>query len=157
EDMIDDLHFEEVVARAERAALLGAARLGVIADGVRVRAVEMSVRLRVLDVAALAVSLADDVARPLREQPRHLAAAELVTARLAGGGGNVLEEAIDQLAQMVLHFAVEEIRPDQTYAAVDIVAHPPRRYHTSVIRIRRAHAADAEAVAPMNIRHGQTG
>ena len=32
EDVIDDLHFEEVIAGAERAALFGAAVQGVIAD-----------------------------------------------------------------------------------------------------------------------------
>ena len=51
EDVIDDLHFEEVVARAERAALLRAALDGVVADRVRVGAVEAAVGLGVVDVA----------------------------------------------------------------------------------------------------------
>ena len=46
EDVIDDLHFEEVVAGAERAALLRAALHGVVADRVGLGAVEPAVRPR---------------------------------------------------------------------------------------------------------------
>ena len=45
EDLIDDLDFEEVVARAERAALIGAARERPLADRGRVRPVEPAVGL----------------------------------------------------------------------------------------------------------------
>src|SRR5262249_347485 len=41
--------------------------------------------------------------------------------------------------------------------AVDIVAHPPRRYYPSLVRVSRAHPADAEAVAPVDVGHGQAG
>ena len=54
EDVIDDLHFEEVVAGAERAALLRAAVEGVVADHVRVGAVEPALGLGVVDVAGVA-------------------------------------------------------------------------------------------------------
>ena len=51
EDGIDDLHFEKMIARAERAALIGAAHDGAIADRVRLGAVEAAVGLGVFDVA----------------------------------------------------------------------------------------------------------
>ena len=51
EDAVDDLHFEEVVARAERAALVGAALDGAVADAVGVGAVEPAAGLGVLEVA----------------------------------------------------------------------------------------------------------
>ena len=51
EDVIDDLHFEEMVSRAERAALVGASELGTIADSVWIGAVEAAVGLREVDVA----------------------------------------------------------------------------------------------------------
>ena len=49
--MVDELHFEEVVARAERAALLLAAGQGAVADLVGVGAVEPAVGLGVVEVA----------------------------------------------------------------------------------------------------------
>ena len=51
EDVIDDLHLEEVVAGAQRAALVRAALEGAVADGIRVGAVEPALGLGVLDVA----------------------------------------------------------------------------------------------------------
>ena len=68
EDVIDDLHFQEVVAGAERAALLGAAVQGVIADRVGIGAVEPAVGLGVVDVARRRQAAAEQVARPFAQQ-----------------------------------------------------------------------------------------
>ena len=68
EDVIDDLHFQEVVARAERAALLRAAVDGVIADQVGIGPVEPAMRLGVVDVALRRQAAAQQIARPLGQE-----------------------------------------------------------------------------------------
>src|SRR5262249_11372019 len=128
EDLIDDLHFEEVVARAERAALLGAAGQGEVADVVGHGTVEAALGLGVLDIAARRQAAADQVARALGHELPQLLLVELVAARAAGAGGDVAEEIIYQRADLRFDLAEGEIGSDQTYPAVDIVAYPPRRY-----------------------------
>ena len=51
----------------------------------------------------------------------------------------------------------DEVRPHQADAAIDVVADPAGRNHAPFGRIGRAHAADAEAVSPMDIGHGEAG
>src|SRR3954452_5149628 len=57
----------------------------------------------------------------------------------------------------MLHVPVVKVGPDQTYPAIDIVAHASGRYYTSLIGVGGADAADAEAVAPVDVGHGQAG
>ena len=71
--------------------------------------------------------------------------------------GNVGEQFVDQRFQMRLHFGQLQIRAHHAHAAVDVVAHAAGRDHAPFVRIGRANAADAEAVAPVNIGHGQAG
>src|SRR5262249_33713219 len=86
EDVVDDLHFEEVVARAERAALLGAAGQGAVADAVGLGAVEPAAGLGVLGVARRAQAAAQDVADALGHQLLQLLVVEVVAAALARPG-----------------------------------------------------------------------
>ena len=58
---------------------------------------------------------------------------------------------------MRLNVPIRKIGPDQPDAAVDVVTHPAGRNDPAFIRIGRADSADAEAVAPVDIRHGQAG
>ncbi len=51
ENDIDNLHFEEVIARAECATLIRPALLGVVGDLCRVGAVEPPLRLGEIDIA----------------------------------------------------------------------------------------------------------
>ena len=77
-DAIDDLHFEEVVARAEGAALLAAALDGVRGDFVRVGPVDTAVGLGVIQVLQLTEVAVDHEARPLAEDALGLGNVELV-------------------------------------------------------------------------------
>ena len=45
----------------------------------------------------------------------------------------------------------------QPHAAIDVVAHTARRDHAPFLRIGCANAADAEAIAPMDIGHREAG
>src|SRR5216683_4521225 len=58
---------------------------------------------------------------------------------------------------MRLDVAVEEVGPDQTNTTVDVVPDSPRRDDPTLIRVRRANAADTETVTPMDVRHRQAG
>src|SRR5437879_5891105 len=78
-------------------------------------------------------------------------------ARLADPGRHPAEQLIDERAQVRLDIAVEEVASTQTYTTIYIVPHPARRTDAPLIRVGRTDAADAEAVAPVNVRHGQAG
>src|SRR5439155_11892897 len=123
----DDLDFHEVVARAERAALLGAALLGVVGDRVGVGAVEVAAGLGVVHVARFAQVALDDVARAFREQALEVLAAEGVLAGAPRPGRDVAEQGLDELPNVRLDFAVEQVGATQADAAVDVVTHAARR------------------------------
>ena len=58
---------------------------------------------------------------------------------------------------MRLHILVIEIGAHEPNAAVDVVAYSARRDHSAFIGIGGTHAADAEAIAPVDVGHGQAG
>ncbi len=58
---------------------------------------------------------------------------------------------------MRLHLVEHEVRAHQPDAAIDVVADATGRDHAPFRRIGRAHAADAEAIAPMDVGHRQAG
>ena len=55
------------------------------------------------------------------------------------------------------HVLVHEVGAHQPHAAVDVVADAARRNHAPFGRIGGRHAADAEAVAPVDVGHGEAG
>ena len=86
-----------------------------------------------------------------------LLACRIEAARPADARGHVAEQILDQRAQMRLDLAVEEVDAHQADAAVDVVADAAGRNDAAFVRIGGADAADAEAVAPVDVRHGQAG
>src|SRR5262249_27070704 len=62
---------------------------------------------------------------------------------------------LDQFAVYPLHILKPKVRANDAHAAVNVVAHAARRNHTPFARIRRCHAANREAITPMNVRHRQ--
>ena len=107
EDVIDDLHFQEVVAGAERAALLRPAVEGVVGHAIGVGAVEAALGLGVVEVAARRQAAAEQVARPLAQQMRQLLVVELVAPGAADAGRHVAEQRLDQRSQLRLHVAID--------------------------------------------------
>src|SRR5262249_9980333 len=59
-------------------------------------------------------------------------------------------------AEVRLDVAVEEVGADEADAAVDVVADAAGRDDAAFVRIGGADAADAEAVTPVDVRHGET-
>ena len=112
EDVIDDLHFEEVVARAERAALLArrASRARSLTC-VGLGAVEPAAGLGVLDVARVARPRPMQVADALAHQLAQLLGVEAVLARPGRRrSGRCWNSVVDELSQVRLDVAVEEVR-----------------------------------------------
>ena len=56
-----------------------------------------------------------------------------------------------------LDLVQRQVRAHQPHAAIDVVADAAGRDHAPFGRIGRADAADAEAVAPMDVGHGEAG
>src|SRR5262249_42277445 len=109
EDVIDDLDLEEVVARAEGTALLGAACLGMIADGGWLRPVEPPARLGEVNIALHAKAAAQQIARSFAEEVLEFLLVELVASRAADSGRHVAEQLLDQRADVRLDLAIEQI------------------------------------------------
>src|SRR5262249_8386178 len=100
---------------------------------------------------------AEQVARPLAKQVLQLLSVEVEAPRLTHARRYAAEEIVDQRAQRVLDVAIVEIGPDEADAAVDVVSDSARGDDAALVRIRSTDAANAEAVAPVDIGHGQAG
>src|SRR5579859_3854661 len=157
EYVIDNLHFEEVIPRSERTALLGPARQGVIADQFGVGVVDPPLRFGVGNILLGGKIAAQEIARPFGEESFQFASVELVSARPSDAGWNVAEQIFDKFAQVRLNITIEKIGTNQSDAAIYIVADSARRNHSIFGWIGRGDTTYAEAVAPVNIRHRQAG
>ena len=58
---------------------------------------------------------------------------------------------------MRLDFTIEEVRLHQADAAIDVVADAAGGNDAALVGIGGADAADAEAIAPVDVGHGQAG
>src|SRR5260221_11670143 len=81
----------------------------------------------------------------------------MIPALLADSGRDLPKKLFDQRPELHLHVAVEEVRAHEADGAVDVVADAPGRDYAAFLRIGGADTADANAVAPVNIRHCQAG
>ena len=157
EDLVDDLDLHEVIARAQRAALVGAATERMVADEVGPRAVEEAVRFGVFDIAVRR--------QPPPLQPAHAGAhqlpqffgAEPVLSAAADAGRHVAEEFLHERLELRLDVVVVQVRADQADTAIDVVADATRGDDAAFFGVGRTHAADREPVAPVDVGHGQTG
>ncbi len=152
---VDDLDLEEMVARAERAALVVTPRDRAVADPPRIGPVQAAARLGDHQVVLGPVALLDHVRRPFGHQPGQLRLVEQVAPALAHAGRNIAKELIDERLDPVFHVAPDQVGAQQPHAAVDVVADPARRDHAPFLGVGGGHAADAKAIAPVNVGHGQ--
>ena len=97
------------------------------------------------------------VGRAFGQQAAEFLAVEQIRAARAHAGRNAAEERVHQLADPRLTSATREIGAHQPHAAVDVVADAAGRDHAAFGRIGGRDAADAEAVAPVDVGHGQAG
>ncbi len=96
-DLLDTLHFEVVVARAERAHLAALPLLRERRDVGRHRAGHAAVFLDVLEVLGLAVALRDGPAGAARQHRVELIDAEADLAFDADAGRNVAQQRVGEL------------------------------------------------------------
>src|SRR5207244_5635066 len=100
---------------------------------------------------------AEDVLDALAHEPAQLVGVEPVLAGSPGPGRDVAEQRVHELADVRLDLAVGQVRADQANAAVDVVADAAGGDHATLVRVGGGDAADAEAVPPVDVRHGQAG
>ncbi len=154
EDLIDDIDFDEVVARAQRAQLVARPLIGPGADLVRVGAVDAAVLLGALQVHLRGVAALQRPARPLAHHLVHLLAAQLELAAAADAVGAVALQLRRQVVQVGGDVVAAEARAQQPHAAVDVIAHAAGGDH-AVGHAGGDDAADGEAVALVDVGHGQ--
>ena len=81
----------------------------------------------------------------------------LITPALADAGGDIAEELVDQRPDPILDVGPLKARAQESNAAIDVISDAARGDHAPFFRVGGGHAADAEAVAPVDVGHGQAG
>ena len=99
DNLVDDLHFQKMVARAERAALIAAALEGPVAHVIGLGVGQAAAGLGVLEVAGRGPAAGGQVRRPFGQQTAQFLAAEQVRPARAHAGGNAAEEGVHQRLQ----------------------------------------------------------
>src|SRR5207244_10026503 len=140
-------------SRTERATLVGTSDLGTIADSVGIGAVQAAVGLCEVDVALRRQAAFLQVGRAFTQEAMLFFAGKRILARFACPGRHIAEQLIDEPLQLALDLAVREARAHEADSAVDVVADAARTDDAAFCWIGRADAADAEAVAPVNVGH----
>ncbi len=95
EHAVDYLHFQEVVARAERAALVVPPIEGPVADKIGAGALEAAAALREFEIALGRQPALLEELRPQLEQPSQLVVVELVLAPVAGPRRHTAKQLTD--------------------------------------------------------------
>ena len=153
-DLVHRLDLQEVVARAKRAELVGAAVAGPRRDGGRVGAGERAALLGPLEVFGPAVAAGHRPGGALAEDGVELGAGEPPARARPDPGWHRGEERVGQARQVRSDVGRLEVAAQETDAAVDVEADPAGADHP-VVQARRRHAADGEAVAPVDVGHRQ--
>ncbi len=153
-DLLDRLYLQEVVARAQRAELLAAPLPRPLADRVRVRSGDAAARLRGVEVGGGAIPALDRPGGALCHHLVQLAVADAERAVGAQAGRHVLEEPVGELPDDRPDLVLPQAGADETGAAVDVEADAAGR-DDAVVETHRRHAADREAVPPVDVGHRQ--
>jgi hypothetical protein len=153
EDLDDVLHFEVVVAGAERAHGVALALAGVLRDRLGVGAGDAAALLDALEVGALAIALGDGPARPAGEHGGHLAIVQADGAGAADPGGHGGEQRVGELGAQPVEVRQVEAGVQGAHAAGHVEAHPAGGHHAALVRVEGRDPADGETVAPVGVRH----
>ena len=157
ENFIDITHFDEVVAGTQGAQLVLAPVHGKIGDQVGVSPVDPPSGLDVGEVSGLAEAFVHRPASAIFENLFKHGAGELeILAPGTHPRRDVVEQGIDQVIHAAGHLLPLQLGAEQAYAAIDVVADAAGR-DDAVYRVKGRHAADGEAVAPMDVGHGHGG
>jgi hypothetical protein len=150
------LHFQIMVAGAQRAELVQAPRHRPGADGLRIGARKAPAALGEGEILGPAVAALDAPPGPLEHHVAKRLGRQVdeptgPDARRHGG-----EEGVDQLAEARPDLGLGEIGAQHAHAAVDVEADAARRDDPRV-GAEGGHAADREAIAPVAVGHAERG
>ncbi len=155
EDLVHDLDLDEVVARAHGAQLRPPPLLRPLRHRARVGEVEPAA---LLDARGLPLLGHPALHGPAGAVAQHLVEVARGQPEVPPLRADPRRDAAEQRVREVRHarreVAVREPRREQPHAAVDVVADAAGR-HDPLDRVERGHAADREAVAPVDVGHGE--
>ena len=123
----------------------------------RLRHVERTPLLEHVHVAVPEIPLLGSPLRAALEHGVQLAVRERQRALRAQAGRDALEKFVNQLPLPRLDVAQFKISTQQPHTAVDVETDPARRNDAAFASVEGGDAANRETVAPVDVRHRQTG
>ena len=154
EDFVHHLHFEEVVARSQRPELAPPAIDCLRRDSRRIGSGDPPLRLEPIDIFSMPPAALHGPRGPALHHASEIARGERDRARGAHAGGNGRVQRVHEIGEAGAHVVRVEARREETYPTVDVEADRSRA-HDTALGVGRHDAADGQAVALMDIRHGQ--
>ncbi|MCU0277082.1 MAG: hypothetical protein MUF02_09600 [Acidobacteria bacterium] len=154
EDFLHRLRLDEVVARTQRAQLGRAALAGTGAEGAGCIERQAAARLDELHVGRLAAETAHDLAHAAGDEALKLLLVQRPQPVRCQAGGNACQDGVADFVGDCGELAGGYGTGQQAHAAIDVVAHSARQDDAAGGGKGR-HAADAEAIAVMDVGHGQ--
>src|SRR5690606_9978625 len=157
-DLLDRLHLEEVIPRAE-AAQLGQPTLDrAVADLARIGVGDRPELLASIQIPLTALALLHYVPRAAGEHPLQFATALHGPDRaFAGPARRLPGQCVHQLVADLRELRTAEVCTEQSDTARDVEADTAGRDHSPGTDVRSRHTTDREAISPMDVRHGIGG
>jgi hypothetical protein len=108
-----------------------------------------------LKIAFVGQAPLDETLGPELHQRLQIVVRKVIFSASSNARRHVAKQLLHQQLQVRLHIPKEQVGTDDSDAAVDIESDPARRDDASFRWVRRCDSADAKAISPVNIRHGQ--
>ncbi len=153
ENLGHDLHFEVVIARAERAHFAALPVLRALGDAVRTGAFHRPAFLDPGEVGRLPEPALDRPGGAAREHPVRLDGVERDRPFAADPRRDVARELVREVFLHGRQVAHGEPGEHRAHAAGNVEADAARRNDPALAGIECRHPANGEAVAPMRVRH----
>ena len=154
---IDHLHLDEVIACAHGAALIAAAGERPVAHEFRSRVGDAALGLGQGDVVVGGEPAGFQKRHALLHQHAEFGWGENMATPPPHSYGHIPQQLVDEPHEHRLDIGETKIRSHEADAAVDVVAHATGRDDAAARGVGSADAADAEAVAPVDVGHGEAG
>jgi hypothetical protein len=153
-DLLDRLHLQEMVARSEAAELPAPPLAGPVPDRPRIGVGDCAPVLAERQIVRLAEAMRDGVRRALTQNAVEFGrAGRRQHAAAPHPARDGLVEAGHEAVHARRGLGPGDGRGEQPHAARDVEADPAGRDHAALGRVRGGHAADREAVTPVQVRH----
>ena len=153
EDFGHRLHFEIVIAGAERAHLSPLALLRTLGDVAGLGARHLASFLDAVEIASFTPSALDRPAGATRKHGVHFEGIEDDRAFAAEASGNLLIERVGERPLHLLDVGNRKSGQHGSHAAGDVEADAAGGNDTALFRVERSHATDGEAISPMRVGH----